>query len=98
MMFAKSKIDSFPKIQKIIWASDSRGDMSHKELSDFYVKLGGTITKKCDLDGRAEFALDLDKLRKQKFFDFKKISDFIRSGGSITIKKDGDQKPVKSKL
>ena len=86
-------LSNFPKIKKIRWASRSGSYMSNVELAGFYKKLGGVL-EGADPDGRCDFEFDIDILRKQKtFLDFKKISNFIRSEGTVSLpKEDGVEK------
>lgn len=93
-------ITRHPEVRVVGWEASSSGYMSDLGLIGYYERLGGVRQ-----DGYSRwFKLDLDVIRKQNtLFDFKKISDRIRSGATFSFdmskkeeepKIDGDGNPI----
>lgn len=73
-------ITRHPEIKVVKFKAQSSGDMSDEELVDYYKKLGSVHI------GSKLLMLDLDVMRKENtLFDFKKISDFLRSGAAFSF-------------
>lgn len=74
----------YPDVKKFNFKADSPYDsyLSQEDLCNFYRTLGGKYITR-DI---YTFTVDLENIRKDNnFFDFKKISNFVRNGGTIYI-------------
>lgn len=75
----------YPERRVVIWRAISSGYMSGAELIGYYQRLGGIHHWRHGFHPN-ELEVDLDVIKKKNaLFDFKKISDRIRSGASFSF-------------